>query len=120
METILVPSPLQAGQSPTILPKKNKDSEKVFLEGPRSRIKELIFALKVLFEFVSGFRALHFLGPCVAVFGSARINEDSPFYEKAREIGAGLANLGFTTITGGGPGIMEAANRVLKKVKVYQ
>jgi len=117
METIHVPSPLQAGQSSTIIPKKNKDSEKVFLEGPRSRIKELIFALKVLFEFVSGFRALHFLGPCVAVFGSARIKEDSPFYEKAREIGAGLATLGFTTITGGGPGIMEAANRGAKESK---
>jgi len=88
-----------------------KDSEKIFLEGPRSRLKELIFAIKVLIEFISGFRMLHFLGPCVAVFGSARIKEDSPYYESAREIGSGLAGLGFTTITGGGPGIMEAANR---------
>ncbi|SFH12174.1 LOG family protein [Pedobacter insulae] len=88
-----------------------KDSEKIFLEGPRSRLKELVFAIKVLIEFISGFRMLHFLGPCVAVFGSARIKEDSPYYESAREIGSGLAALGFTTITGGGPGIMEAANR---------
>lgn len=93
------------------VPSQTKDSEKVFLEGPRSRIKEFIFTLKVLFEFISGFRVLHFLGPCVAVFGSARVKEDSPYYESARKIGAGLAALGFTTITGGGPGIMEAANR---------
>ncbi len=93
----------------------HKDSEKVFLEGPRSRIKEFVFAIKVLFEFISGFRMLHFLGPCVAVFGSARIKEDSPYYQSAKEIGAGLAQLGFTTITGGGPGIMEAANRGAKE-----
>jgi len=94
---------------------KKKDSEKIFLEGPRSRIKELIFTIKVLFEFISGFRMLHFLGPCVAVFGSSRITEDSPYYESARKIGAGLAGQGFTTITGGGPGIMEAANRGAKE-----
>ena len=94
-----------------------KDSEKVFLEGPRSRLKELVFTVKILFEFISGFRALHFLGPCVAVFGSARITEDSPYYKNARQIGAGLADLGFTTITGGGPGIMEAANRGAKENK---
>ncbi|MEN5193258.1 TIGR00730 family Rossman fold protein [Sphingobacterium faecium] len=91
------------------------DSEKIFLEGPRSRLKELFFAVKILFEFIAGFRVLHFSGPCVAVFGSARITEDSPIYQKARQVGAGLAGLGFTTITGGGPGIMEAANRGAKE-----
>lgn len=93
------------------------DGEKIFLEGPRSRAKEFIFALKVLFEFIFGFRVLHFLGPSVAVFGSARIKENSPYYESARQIGAGLASLGFTTITGGGPGIMEAANRGARENK---
>lgn len=93
----------------------NKDNEKVFLEGPRSRFREFIFALKVLFEFISGFRVLHFLGPCVAIFGSARVAEDSPFYGQARDLGSGLAKLGFTVITGGGPGIMEAANRGAKE-----
>lgn len=97
------------------IPNQKKDTEKVFLEGPRSRIKEFIFALKILFEFISGFRVLHFIGPCVAVFGSARVTEDSTFYQSAREIGAGLAKMGFTTITGGGPGIMEAANRGAKE-----
>ncbi len=93
----------------------NKDNEKVFLEGPRSRFREFIFAIKVMFEFISGFRILHFLDPCVAVFGSARIKEGSHYYESARKIGAELAKLGFTTITGGGPGLMEAANRGAKE-----
>jgi uncharacterized protein (TIGR00730 family) len=65
----------------------------------------------VLAELIRGFRALHFVGPCVTVFGSARFKEDSPYYVMAREIGRGLARLGFTVMTGGGPGIMEAANR---------
>ncbi|MEJ5995267.1 TIGR00730 family Rossman fold protein [Pedobacter sp. Du54] len=96
---------------------KKNDGEKIFLEGPRSRLKELFFAIKVLFEFISGFRVLHFLGPCVAVFGSARIKSASPYYESARQIGNRLAQLGFTTITGGGPGIMEAANRGAREGK---
>jgi len=59
---------------------------------------------------------LHFVGPCVTVFGSARFKEDHPYYEKARELAAAIARLGFTIITGGGPGIMEAANRGAKDV----
>ena len=58
-----------------------------------------------------GFRALHFAGPCVTVFGSARFTEENPYYELAREIGGKLARKGFSVMTGGGPGIMEAANR---------
>lgn len=58
-----------------------------------------------------GFRALHFVGPCVTVFGSARFSEDHPYYRLARETGKRLALMGFTVMTGGGPGIMEAANR---------
>jgi uncharacterized protein (TIGR00730 family) len=68
-------------------------------------------ALGVFAEFIRGFRALHFVGPCVTVFGSARFKEDHPYYAMARAIGQGLAELGFTVVTGGGPGIMEAANR---------
>lgn len=86
-------------------------SERRFLEGPRSRTRELFFIFKVLREFIRGFRKLHFIGPCVTVFGSARFKEDHPYYIKARELGAQLGNLGFTVLTGGGPGIMEAANR---------
>src|SRR5438445_7534783 len=62
-------------------------------------------------DFLRGFRTLHFVGPCVTVFGSARIKRDDPHYELTRKMGAAIARLGFTVITGGGPGIMEAANR---------
>ncbi|HET7342596.1 MAG TPA: TIGR00730 family Rossman fold protein [Methylomirabilota bacterium] len=82
-----------------------------FLEGPQPRGRELRRALSIFVEFIRGFRALHFVGPCVTVFGSARFKEDDPYYVLAREIGGGLARLGFTVVTGGGPGIMEAANR---------
>lgn len=86
-------------------------SERRFLEGPRSRPREFRFAFKVFLEFIRAFRQLHFIGPCVTVFGSARFAEDHPYYIKARELGAEISKLGFTIITGGGPGIMEAANR---------
>ncbi|MBK7122464.1 MAG: TIGR00730 family Rossman fold protein [Chitinophagaceae bacterium] len=82
-----------------------------FLEGPQSRWKEFKFTVSVLFEFIKGLRALHFVGPCVTVFGSARFKEGHEDYERAREISAKIARLGFTIMTGGGPGIMEAANR---------
>jgi uncharacterized protein (TIGR00730 family) len=59
---------------------------------------------------------LHFTGPCVTVFGSARFGEDHPFYIRAREVGSALSEMGFTVMTGGGPGIMEAANRGAKDV----
>lgn len=90
---------------------KKLTSESQFLEGPRSRIWEFRFTLKVVREFVKGFRALHNLGPCVTVFGSARLQEGDPSYEKAREIGERIAGIGYGVMTGGGPGIMEAANR---------
>lgn len=83
----------------------------VYLEGPKSRRYELFFAISVLRQFIHGFRNLHFAGPCITVFGSARYKEDHPYYAAAREFGKRIAALGFTTMTGGGPGIMEAANR---------
>lgn len=82
-----------------------------FLAGPQSRLAELARLLRILWEFVRGFRALHFVGPCVTVFGSARFPETHPYYDLARELGSRLARAGFTVMTGGGPGIMEAANR---------
>jgi len=85
--------------------------EHVYLEGPKSRSYELGFAWKVFREFIKGFRTLHFVGPCITVFGSARFKEKDFFYEKAKEFGKRIADMGFTTMTGGGPGIMEAANR---------
>src|SRR5581483_2406870 len=85
--------------------------EQVYLEGPKSRRYELAFAWRVFRQFIKGFRTLHFVGPCITVFGSARFKEDHVYYEKAREMGRQIAAMGFTTMTGGGPGIMEAANR---------
>lgn len=82
-----------------------------FLEGPQSRLKDFIFTLKVMFEFIKGFRVLHFVGPCITIFGSARFKEDHPHYESARALAGMIAKKGFTIMTGGGPGIMEAANR---------
>ena len=86
-------------------------AERRFLAGPSTRRRELRFLWTVVREFLRGFRVLHFVGPCVSVFGSARVTEDSPFYALARQLGAGLSRQGFTVLTGGGPGIMEAANR---------
>jgi len=82
-----------------------------FLAGPQPRLFELWRALRIFLEFIRGFRALHFLGPCVTVFGSARFPEGHRYYEMGREVGTRLARDGFTVMTGGGPGIMEAANR---------
>lgn len=83
----------------------------VYLEGPKSRSFELGFAFRVFWQFLKGFRSLHFAGPCITVFGSARFKEDHIYYKTAVEFGKRIAEMGFTTITGGGPGIMEAANR---------
>jgi uncharacterized protein (TIGR00730 family) len=95
--------------------KNGKREEYHFLTGPRSRVREFWFVLKVFFEFIKGFRAFHFLGYCVTVFGSARYREGHPFYDDARRIGKELVGLGFTVMTGGGPGLMEAANRGAKE-----
>jgi uncharacterized protein (TIGR00725 family) len=90
--------------------------EIVFLRGPQPRGFELGRTIRIAREFIQGFRALHFVGPCVTVFGSARFTEDHPYYGMAREVGALLGRAGFTVMTGGGPGIMEAANRGAKDV----
>jgi uncharacterized protein (TIGR00730 family) len=82
-----------------------------FLQGPQKRHFDLGRAIRIFFEIMRGFRTFHFLGPCVTVFGSARVREENPFYGMAREVGKRLARSGFTVMTGGGPGIMEAANR---------
>jgi hypothetical protein len=90
-------------------------SDAMLLEGPHSRSREFITLVRILRDFLRGFRVLHFVGPCVTVFGSARTREDSPHYQLAREMGAAITRLGFTVMTGGGPGIMEAANRGAKE-----
>ncbi|MBX2985502.1 MAG: TIGR00730 family Rossman fold protein [Bacteroidia bacterium] len=83
--------------------------EQLYLDGPRSRWYELKFTYRVFKEFIRGYRTLHFAGPSVAVFGSARFKPEHPYYKLGEEIGKRLAEMGFAVMTGGGPGIMEAA-----------
>src|SRR4051794_18576075 len=94
----------------------NSRQEIKFLEGPQSRWKDFTFIIKSLLEFIKGFRALHFSGPCVTFFGSARFKEDHEYYKDTHDLAAEVAKLGFTIMTGGGPGLMEAANRGAKEV----
>ena len=86
-------------------------SDRVLLEGPQSRFSEALMLARAVRDFLRGFRALHFAGPCVTIFGSARFGESHPYYAVAREAGRRVSAMGFTVMTGGGPGIMEAANR---------
>jgi uncharacterized protein (TIGR00730 family) len=87
-----------------------------FLSGPRSRWKEFKTQLKIAQQFYYGFRKLHFVGPCVTFFGSARFPEDHPYCIATRSLARRVGRVGFTIMTGGGPGIMEAANRGAKDV----
>jgi uncharacterized protein (TIGR00730 family) len=88
--------------------------DRALLSGPNWRLRDLQLLWSVARDFLRGFRALHFVGPCITVFGSARFKEDHPSYILARQMGAAIADMGFTVMTGGGPGIMEAANRGAK------
>jgi uncharacterized protein (TIGR00730 family) len=108
-----ITEPLAPASSAQTAP--SEPADEIFLEGPRSRFAEFFTLLRVMRDFLRGFRTLHFVGPCVTVFGSARIQRDDPHYELARKMGAAIARLGFTVMTGGGPGIMEAANRGAKE-----
>jgi uncharacterized protein (TIGR00730 family) len=113
MPTTVSPPPVHipgvAGK--TVIPPGEHAEDQVLLEGPHSRSREMWLVYHVVKDFIQGFRTMHFVGPCVTVFGSARVTEDHPYYQLGREVGAGLARLGFTVMTGGGPGMMEAANR---------
>ncbi len=88
--------------------------EKRFLAGKRDRGADLESATRVFLEFLRGFESFDFAGPCVTVFGSARFGENHPYYQMARDVGMRLAENGYAVMTGGGPGIMEAANRGAK------
>ena len=109
MTTVLPPP-----NDPSVIPPARKNAlngDRRLLEGPRPRLDEFFRVIRIGIEFIRGFRALHWLGPCVTVFGSARFGDSHRYYQMARQTGAELAKLGFTVMTGGGPGIMEAANR---------
>ncbi len=88
-----------------------EDAEKLFLSAGRNRGADLESAVRLFLEFLKGFEALDLQGPCVTVFGSARFAAGHPYYETARALGAALARAGYAVMTGGGPGLMEAANR---------
>ena len=90
--------------------------ERVFLEGPKSRSFEIHHAFNVFFEIIKGLRTFHFVGPCVTVFGLARFESNHEFYKLGHEVGRELALKGFAVMTGGGPGIMEAANKGAKSL----
>jgi hypothetical protein len=94
---------------------KVQGAEKLFLSGRRNREADLESAVKFFLEFLRGFESFEFEGPCVTVFGSARFPVGHEYYESARGLGRRLAEQGYVVITGGGPGIMEAANRGAKE-----
>jgi hypothetical protein len=101
-------------QPPSLL-ENVRNTEKRFLAGKRDRGADLESAVRVFLEFLRGYESLDFAGPCVTVFGSARFPEDHHYYQLARAMGKALAEAGFVVMTGGGPGIMEAANRGAKE-----
>jgi uncharacterized protein (TIGR00730 family) len=106
------PPPPAASPLPPVPPEPPRGTgDRPFLSGPQPRGVELKWVMRVAVEFLRSFRKLHFAGPCVTVFGSARFREGHPHYELARQVGADLARAGFTVMTGGGPGVMEGANR---------
>ena len=92
-------------------PSSSRQGEAFFLAGKASRTKEFFRVVRIALEFIRGFRRLHFVGPCVTVFGSARFKEGHPYYNLARQVGRVIAREGYSVMTGGGPGVMEGANR---------
>ncbi|MDH3214350.1 MAG: TIGR00730 family Rossman fold protein [Myxococcales bacterium] len=104
----MTPEDLEAGHWPH---GSRSRAEERLLSGRRPGRSELRSALAIFKECLYGFRTFRNLGPCVTVFGSARFGEDHRYYRAAQQVGRGLARAGFTVMTGGGPGVMEAANR---------
>jgi uncharacterized protein (TIGR00730 family) len=85
--------------------------EQTLLSGATSRLHNLATLFRVGKDLFTAFRKLTFAGPCVTIFGSARTEPGTSYYEMARQMGAACARLGFTVMTGGGPGIMQAGNQ---------
>lgn len=102
---ILRPIPNKIGDQPYLVGEAN------FLAGAHSRLNEALRVLRISLEFIKGFQGFHFIGPSITVFGSARFGEGHAYYDLARKTAKLLAESGFNIITGGGPGIMEAASR---------
>lgn len=92
-----------------------KGAEAAFLSGRHRKQADVEAAVGIFLELLRGFEVLDVPAPCVTVFGSARVREGDPVYDQARHLGRRLAETGFTVMTGGGPGVMEAANRGAKE-----
>jgi uncharacterized protein (TIGR00730 family) len=97
----------------------SKHHDLTLLEGAQGHWHDVLRSAQIGLEFFRGFRALRVLGDTVTVFGSARFSEEHPAYQLAREVGSALAQSGFTVMTGGGPGVMEAANRGAREAGGY-
>jgi uncharacterized protein (TIGR00730 family) len=90
---------------------KNRFSDKALFRGPDDLLLDFDRGVKIFNEFVNGCRGLHDIGRAITIFGSARFDENHRYYKLAREVGRAFAEAGFSVMTGGGPGIMEAVNR---------
>lgn len=101
----------RAGSGGAAFFEKARDVEKKLLAGRRERSADVESAVRIFLELLQGFEAFEIDKPCVTVFGSARFKEDHPYYQMAQRIGGALASAGYAVMTGGGPGVMEAANR---------
>lgn len=110
------PDPAPPGVTNAPVPAPPGNSDVVLLSGANTRFTEARLVFRALRDFIRGFRVLHFVGPCVVIFGSARFGEAHPYYAVARDMGRRVSRLGFTVLTGGGPGLMEAANRGARDV----
>lgn len=92
------------------------DHDEHLLTAEQVRRKDYDRSLRIWWEFMRGFNAFRGLGSTVTLFGSARFGEDHEYYDLARRMGRSLANHGYSVMTGGGPGLMEAANRGAQEV----
>lgn len=98
--------------------KESEDTkDQQLIEGPGRRMEDIRMLTSISLEFVKGFKAFSHVGPCATFFGSARFHDDHKYYDLARKTARLMSKAGFTIMTGGGPGIMEAANRGAKDVK---
>jgi uncharacterized protein (TIGR00730 family) len=106
-----------AGNKKELSPDEENKIRQAFKEKDWNEIKsnDSWSIFKIMGEFVSGFEKLSTIGPCVSIFGSARTNPDNKYYKMTEEIAAGLVEQGYGIISGGGPGIMEAANKGAKR-----
>ena len=93
----------------------SKQHDSSLLAGAQGHLHDFLRSTQIGLEFFRGFRMLRNLGPTVTIFGSARFSEDHPACLMAHAAGAELARAGFTVMTGGGPGVMAAANRGAKE-----